>query len=119
MPPVLLEAVEKGDSIGLKQVVEMLSPEKQQAVEQIFWSIRNSQQFKPLLRAIAEVAAGDRTRQHQIEADLDDLEKGGWHLKEAVERIWSGERDGANLTKELDRQDASVIHWVLEIIGRK
>jgi hypothetical protein len=74
--------------------------------------------FEPLLQAIAAVAAGDTMQQGEIEQLLADLETKGWHLSEAMQRIWQGERDETALTAELDEQDTALVRRVLQIIGQ-
>ena len=75
------------------------------------------EQFEPLLRAIAAVAMGDATHRDEIEGVLADLEGKGWHLKEAVQRLWEGEREAEELTRGLDEQDTALVLRVLGIIG--
>ena len=48
---------------------------------------------------------------------LNTLETKGWHLGEAVQRIWAGERDAASMTAGLDEQDSALVRRVLEIIA--
>src|SRR5438128_1232088 len=75
------------------------------------------QQLEPLLRAIAALAMGDATHRGEIEGVVADLEGKGWHLKEAVQRLWEGEREAEELTRELDEQDTALVLRVLEIVG--
>jgi hypothetical protein len=54
-------------------------------------------QFEPLLQAIVVVARGDESQRHHVELFLPTLEAQDWHLSDAVQRIWAGERDVAAL----------------------
>ena len=135
LPAAIREALAKGDQAAFEQALEALPAEEQQAVMEALAFLQARQeeegeeesdvpggddvveQFEPLLRAIAAVAMGDATRRGEIEVVLADLEGKGWHLKEAVRRVWEGERDAGELTRGLDEQDSAVVLRVLEIIG--
>ncbi len=79
--------------------------------------------FDPLLRNIAAVAKGDGTDEERAEArakieqDLAKLEEGNWHIVAPVRRIFAGERDPADLTADLDEQDAALVRRILEYIA--
>ena len=75
------------------------------------------QEFESLLEAIAAVAMGDTIQRNEIEAELAQLEVEGWHLREVVQRIWTGERDIIALTEKLDEQETALVQRVLEIIS--
>jgi tetratricopeptide (TPR) repeat protein len=75
------------------------------------------QQFEPLLGAIAAVARGNPEGKPEIEAALNDLEEGGWHLKGPVERLWGGERDATSLIDGLDDQDTRLVLRMLELVA--
>jgi CHAT domain/AAA domain len=75
-------------------------------------------EFESLLQAIAAAAPSeDAAQRHEIEQVLTELEAQGWHLKEAVERLWAGERDAGLLTEGLDAQDSALIAQVLELLA--
>jgi hypothetical protein len=44
------------------------------------------------------------------------LEKHGWHISDAVRRIWKGERDWQGLAEGLDLQSSLLILRVLETL---
>jgi len=135
LPAAIREALAKGDQAAFEQALQALPAEEQQTVVEApaFLQARQGeegdgesdvpggddvvQQFEPLLRAIAAVAMGDATHRGEIEEVLADLEGKGWHLKEAVQRMWTGERDAEELTEGLDEQDSAVVLRVLGIIG--
>jgi hypothetical protein len=75
------------------------------------------QNFTPLLEAIAAVARGDDGPRTQINAALPRLEENGWHLTDAVHRLWSGERDPAALTAGLDPNSAQLVRHILQLLA--
>jgi tetratricopeptide (TPR) repeat protein len=52
----------------------------------------------------------------QVEEILPQLEKNGWHISEALHRIWAGERDWHALVEGLDNGPALLILRVLETL---
>jgi hypothetical protein len=72
--------------------------------------------FEPLLQGIAAVARGVAEGREKIEGLLPQLEEGGWHIGDAVRRIWAGEREAGTLTEGLDDQDAALVRRVLELL---
>ncbi|RRR73445.1 MAG: tetratricopeptide repeat protein [Candidatus Viridilinea halotolerans] len=74
-------------------------------------------EFDPLLRAIAAVATGDEGPRAQVVAALTQLEQGGWRLTDAVQRIWTGERDEETLSAGIDTNSATLVRRVLAIIA--
>jgi tetratricopeptide (TPR) repeat protein len=63
-------------------------------------------------------AKGDRQARERVEADLPKLEARGWHIVDATQRIWAGERDWHSLVEGLDRQDALLVLRMLETIDQ-
>src|SRR6266566_3342443 len=63
-------------------------------------------QHRQLISDIAAAAKGDSQVQVKVEAALPQLEEQGWHITDAVRRIWAGERDWHAMADGLDRQDA-------------
>ena len=51
-----------------------------------------------------------------VEEALPVGEENGWHISQAVQRIWAGERDWPTLVEDMDRQDALLILRVLETL---
>jgi hypothetical protein len=74
-------------------------------------------EFEPLVLAVASVTRGNETVRPQLEALLADLDQQGWHLSDAVQRIWAGERDVQVLCKGLDRQNQQIIRRILDHLG--
>ena len=76
-----------------------------------------SDSHEGLKQAIAAAAgSGDVAQRHEIEQVLTELEAQGWHLKQAVEQLWAGERDARALTEGLDEQDSVLIARILELL---
>ncbi len=136
LPVPIREALERGEVAALQQAFAALPSEEQQAVREVLHYLQEQQnvveeedqdtlrietvvqEFDPVLQAIAGVARGDSTKQSEIEVMLDDLEAKGWHLKEAVQHIWAGERHATALTRDLDKQDTALVERVLEILAQ-
>jgi hypothetical protein len=76
------------------------------------------QRFEAFLRGAAAVARGEEKYRADIEALLPKLEESGWQLTAAVERIWRGERDLAQLMNGLDLQDSILIQRILDYIAQ-
>ncbi len=74
-------------------------------------------QHRQLISDIAAAAKGDSQVQVKVEAALPQLEEQGWHITDAVRRIWAGERDWHAMADGLDRQDALLILQVLETLA--
>jgi len=139
LPPAVLEGMESGDNKKFQAALEALPQAERQDVlrrlgegdligdgpdmEEVL------REFEPLLRDIAVIALAESGAEvpdafreslpelrRQVEADLEQHEQQGWRLRGAAQRIWSGERDAAALTADLDDQDTQLIHRVLELI---
>jgi tetratricopeptide (TPR) repeat protein len=75
------------------------------------------QQHADLIAAIVAAARGDTQAQATVEAALPKLEERGWHVSDAVQRIWKGERDWQVLAEGLDRGSALLVLRVLETLA--
>jgi tetratricopeptide (TPR) repeat protein len=73
------------------------------------------QQFGLALPVFA-AAQDDLEVRALVEESLPQLEANGWHISEALHRIWAGERDWFALVEELDNQDALLVLRVLETL---
>jgi tetratricopeptide (TPR) repeat protein len=126
LPLAIQEAITQGDEVAFQLAFEALSQEEQQKVATVLEMLQGQEeavgeqqavpdgssflsQFEPLLQAIATVAQGDPSQRDEIEEMLTELEGKGWHLKAAVQRPWTGERDTAVLTAGLDEQDTLLV----------
>lgn len=49
---------------------------------------------------------------------LPRLEENGWQLTRAAQAIWSGQRDAAALTADIDPNSAALVRRILEILER-
>ncbi len=78
---------------------------------------RIDQQHADLIKVIVAAARGDAQAKAEVEAELPKLEELGWHIGEAVQRIWMGERDWQALVDDLDRNSALLILRVLETLA--
>ncbi|MBA3530806.1 MAG: hypothetical protein H0T73_02640 [Ardenticatenales bacterium] len=74
------------------------------------------EQFDPLLRGVAAVARGSDAARPQVEAALEQIENGGWHLTAPVQRLWAGERNQAALIEGLDQTDRILMQRILELV---
>jgi tetratricopeptide (TPR) repeat protein len=128
LPPPLRAAFESRDIVAFNDAMSLL-PEEEMA--EILSRLQEAgiiqgppdpdgmaRELAPLLAGIAAVALGKEDGDARLEIDeaLARLEEQGWHLREAVHRIWSGERDPDSLTDDLDAQDTAIIHGILEMI---
>jgi hypothetical protein len=75
-------------------------------------------QHGQLITDIATAAKGDMQARQAVQEMLPKLEEDGWHIANATQRIWAGEREWDSLVEDLDRQDALLILRVLETIAR-
>jgi tetratricopeptide (TPR) repeat protein len=114
----LCEGIDCNSALLILSMLEVLAgaavPEAAGADDQ---ATRILQQAEPLLQAVATIAAGDTSQQQAVEEELARLEEKDFHLREAVQRIWAGERDAAALTAGLDAIDSALVRRVLEVIG--
>ena len=74
-------------------------------------------QYGSVISAIVKAAKGDAQQRVAVEGALPLIEKQGWHIAEAVHRIWAGERDWHLLVEDLDRYDALFLLRVLETLA--
>ncbi len=132
LPATIVDAILRQDLDTIMQTIPNLTPEEQQSVgvAAAYLAKRQAmhgnpddsvlahitQLFEEHLYTFATIAAGDTTYQQAMVAYLIDWEKGGWHLKDSIERLWNGERDIATLTERLDVHDAAFIRRVLETL---
>src|SRR5258706_4594729 len=66
-------------------------------------------QHGQLIAAIATAVKGDMQARKAIEAALLELEAKGWHIADAKQRIWAGERDWHALVEGIDRNSALLV----------
>ena len=143
LPPAVREALQAEDEEALRAALEALPQGEPQDILQRLADAAGVgdgggdgpdmeevlREFEPLLRDIAEIALAESGAEvpdafreslpelrRQVEAALEQHEQKGWHLRGAAQRIWSGERDAAALTADLDDQDTQLIHRVLDLI---
>jgi len=129
MPPAVRGALERGDVAGLQFALDALPlVDRELILERLAAAGIVSagggaegesealQQFEPLLQGVAAVARGEYSERAEIEASLADLERKGWRLRRAAEKIWQGERRLPPLTHGLDELDVALVKRVLELI---
>lgn len=129
LPPAVRGALERGDVAGLQFALDALGvAERELVVERLTAAgvistggsgdetAEAVKQFEPLLQGIAAVARGDQSDRPEIELTLADLERKGWRLRRAVEKIWAGERRLGPLTQNLDELDQALVARVLAIL---
>ncbi|HMQ32405.1 MAG TPA: tetratricopeptide repeat protein [Chloroflexaceae bacterium] len=130
LPPAVRGALERGDVAGLQFALDALGlAERELVVERLtaagVISVGDGgestaeavSQFEPLLQGVAAVARGDQSDRAEIELTLADLERKGWRLRRAVEKIWAGERRPGPLTQNLDELDRALVERVLAILA--
>ncbi|MFD3163723.1 hypothetical protein [Herpetosiphon sp. NSE202] len=74
--------------------------------------------FAPLIEVIAAIAHGDDTRRAEVEFLLPQIDNNGWIIQAAVERIWAGERDFAQLGAGLDTNSAAIVQAILVAVSQ-
>ncbi|GAB4207321.1 MAG: hypothetical protein OHK0022_35390 [Roseiflexaceae bacterium] len=75
------------------------------------------QRFLPVLGDIALAAHGSVEARAMAEEALEQMERDGWHIAAAAQRIWAGERDVAALTAGLDTLDRALVRQVLTFVA--
>lgn len=75
-----------------------------------------NQRYGSLIAAIADVALGNSQVQETVETAILELESAGWHIADAVDRIWKGERDWPSLVGNTGPHSALLILRVLETL---
>lgn len=130
LPPAVRGALERGDVAGLQFALDALGvAERELVVERLTAAgvisvgggddstAEAVRQFEPLLQGVAAVARGDAGERAEIELTIADLERKGWRLRRAVEKIWAGERRRGPLTQNLDELDRALVERVLAILA--
>ena len=73
-------------------------------------------QLRPLIIDIAAAAKGVAQVRAKVEVILPEFEAKGWHIADATQRIWAGERDWHSLIEDVDRSSALLVLRVLETL---
>jgi tetratricopeptide (TPR) repeat protein len=73
-------------------------------------------QIEPLLQKVAAVAKGDESSRAFVDTFLESLPN-ATEFRQAVNRIWAGERSPVPLTENLNRFHSSLVVRILEHIG--
>lgn len=130
LPAAVRAAIEAGDAAAFQCALEELPTEQ---AERILIELRqigvvvsdviSDQEFQALLaefdlliKAIVDVAYGDRSQRDEVLAVLPKLDAAGYHLGDGVTQIWSGERDETRLTGGLDYTSARLIRYILSLL---
>lgn len=119
LPLSIRDARQQGDtSTSESAVFAALSSHEQRAVRiaDMTVPLLESGEFWPLLHGIADVASGYPAAREAIEKALG---AGRENFREAVHRIWLGERNGEELTAELDLMGATLLLLVLDILAEQ
>ncbi len=137
LPLAVRAAIEQHDAAAFQCALDELPAEQaQQVVQQLEQAgiigvgmVSDSefqemlQEFDLLIRAIVDVARGDdldvfiRSQRSQVMEVLPRLDDAGYHLGEAVTRLWSGERRAAILTAGLDPSSTRLVKYILGLIS--
>ncbi len=73
-------------------------------------------QFSWHISDVAIAAKGSLFMRQVVENYLPTLEAKGWHITEAIQRIWAGERDWFKLSENLNNLQALLVLRILETI---
>ncbi len=127
VPEAVRRAVESRDLDGLKAALASLGPREAGLVvhQLVGVGILNGpepadeadsllEEFEPLLGDIIAIARGEEARRPLVEQVLAGLEEAGWHLREAAQLIWEGERDATLLAETAGDEEAALIRRILE-----
>ena len=131
LPPAVRAAIESQDTASFQAALDELPCEE---AEQIISQLKAAgfigagpateaefqemlQEFELLIKAIVAVARGDDRQRAEVLAVLPKLDDAGYHLGEAVPRIWAGERQAAGLTEGLDPNSARLVKHFLGILS--
>jgi hypothetical protein len=130
LPASIRSAIQQQDTVALQRAFEALAPAEQQQVAAALQALQGPpqqqagdqaaqilQQAEPLLQAIAAIAQGDTSDKLAVEEALAQMEQQGFHLRDAAQRIWAGERNAAALTAGLDEIDTALVQRVLAILN--
>jgi tetratricopeptide (TPR) repeat protein len=112
----LVEDLDGAPALLIWRVLEVLAGAAAPEAAGDDQTTRILQQAEPLLQAVAAVAQGDTSQQQAVEEELARLEEKDFHLREAVQRIWAGERDAAALCEGIDPNSAMLVRRVLEVL---
>jgi tetratricopeptide (TPR) repeat protein len=123
------EVVERVEGVRFREMFERLpkrAPDGDAAVLAV-WEAAKAEagrqvqevlsNFEPLLQLVAAGARGDAHGREVVEGLFPELEEKGWHIVEAVRRVWEGERDAEAVAGGLDRDEAALVRRVLELLG--
>ncbi len=129
IPAAVRAAIEAQDAAAFQCAMDELSPEQAKEVRRQLeeagiigtgpagWTDFEAllQEFEVLIQAIATAVGGDEAQRSQVLETLEKLEQAGYHLEQAVRRMWAGERHVAGLIEGLDPNSARL---VVHILGR-
>lgn len=73
-------------------------------------------QHGALITDIVAATRGDAVIRKSIEDKLPKYEKAGWHISQAIQRIWAGEREWHSLVEGIDSNSALLVLRVLETL---
>lgn len=128
LPVEVRQAVLGDDLAGLKAALIEFSPDESQSILEHLQAAgllyeggqtrhsRTSDEFEPMLLAIAAIARGDIAHKSEVEEFLLTLSDEGWMLSRAVRSIWDGERDFDILSQGLDIQDQGMVRLILDYL---
>ncbi len=78
-------------------------------------------QIEPILRQFDQVIVrvvaavnGDENAKTQIVGLFDTFKQGNWQIVDAIQRIWSGERDADALTADIDYNSRAIVLAILD-----
>jgi modification methylase len=130
LPPVVRAAIEAHDAAAFQCALDELPAEQVQRIVQQLEAVGivgpglasevefqdMLQEFDLLIRAIVAVAHGDESQRSQVVEVLPRLDEAGYHLENAIQRLWSGERRASVLIAGLDPNSARLVEDILRLL---
>ncbi len=72
------------------------------------------QQFQSVIAGVVAANNGDEEAKAQIEGLFDTFRKGNWQIVDAIQQIWTGERDAETLTDDIDYNSRAIVLAILQ-----
>lgn len=129
LPLAISQALASGDRDQLLAAMERLGPSEMEQTmrrlheagivdEQALATLQALRALGALVQLVAAATLDPARDRSTIERALADMEKSGWNLRQAIHRLWQGERDREALTTDLAGHEASLILRALDLIEK-
>jgi tetratricopeptide (TPR) repeat protein len=126
LPEQVQDAYQRNDDAALQFALMFRAPQEKEAIWRSIESLRRKEDeaelavvvdaAAPILQAIAEAALGIDARRSKVEELLPQMESQGIRIRDAVQRIWAGERSVADLTKGMTMTETALISHTLMFV---